>query len=413
MRQLGTGLSAAPLRQSSSALASVLGGALRGQPLTIELLGDSTSYSQDTTATGTTPARALDGDSRGQPGQTRSSTPLAETLVARLGERGVRATVQLRAFPGDRTTEALTYHALPLAGTQVSLIQLALNDVANYGGYTDGPLTAEQTRANLVQLIEARLRRGVAVLLCTPVLQADAAKAQQVRLRLAVHRELAALYNLPLLDWDALTASVTNRWCDQVHPSPALNAALATALAGQLVGQEPPRAGAGAKLSYAAGTRLTPTALSGPFDLPAGADWMGAVDSNVTVQRGQTLVGEVMLPASGASGIALVSRMSADSVYVFGDGYWLRRVGDQFQLLHVLNGGGFESLGAAASFTTGQDWRGMLRVELKPSGAGHTLRVLLNGVQAFETVELTEWTTYNPAVVSGARMYLGGLSIVG
>lgn len=401
------------LWQNSSALSALLSGALTGQRLTIELLGDSTSYSQDTTATGTTPARALDGDSRGKPTQTRSSTPLAEALVTRLSERGVSANILLRAFPGDRTREGVAYHELPLADTQVSLIQLALNDVANYAGHVDGPLTAAETRAGLVRLIEARLRRGVAVLLCLPVLPADPAKAQQVRLRLAVHRELAALYNLPLLDWDALTSGVTDRWCDQVHLSPTLNGTLAAALAAFLVGQALPGAASGPALSYAAGTKITPTALSGPFDLPTGASWIGATDENVSVQHGQALVGEMLLPATGASGIGLVNKINPNSVYVFGDGYWLRRVVDQLQLQRVKNGGGFEVLSSAAPFTAGQDWRGMVRVELKPSGAGHTLRVLLDGNAIFETAELTDWTTYNPCIVSGARMYLGGLSIVG
>lgn len=401
------------LRQPPAALSGLLATGVAGQALTLELVSDSNGYSQDTTGTGTNPPGAVEGDTRPTPPQTRSSVPLAETLIARLADLGVTATIKLRAYPGDRTTEAVAYHLSPMAGVQLSMIQLSLNDVANYGGYGDGALSAEQTRSNLTQLIEARLRAGVVVVLCLPVLPADAAVARKVRLRNGVIRELAARYGLPVWDWEAMTAGVVPRHVDGVHHSTQVNAALATALAGQMAGQAAPVAAAGPALTYSPGTVVRPTGIGGPYDLPAGADWIGAVDQTVTVTRGQALVADLMLPASGASGIALVNQINPGSPYVFGNGYWLRRVDNNLQLLHVVNGGGFEVLGTAAVFSAGQDWRGMLRLELPVSGAGHTLRVLADGVQAFVTGPLTEWTTYSPGVVSGARMYVGGLSVVG
>jgi lysophospholipase L1-like esterase len=192
-------------------LADVLNKANAGTAITIACYGDSITYSQDTTATGT--KVAINGAS-----QTRSGKPYPDALLEAIGFAGFAGgvTVFNRGFPGDTTIEGITRWSAASA-TDVAFIMYGHNDANNYGGYAHGAVSLANFRRNMSMIIEREIVKGAVVILLGPPPVQDVAQNEKIRPYSAAAKQIAAEYGIQFIDVAEQLSPITSIWTDGVH----------------------------------------------------------------------------------------------------------------------------------------------------------------------------------------------------
>jgi hypothetical protein len=222
---------------TGKAMQSAAGGAAR----TVAVTGHSLAYGQDESGTGTNPA--INGAT-----QTRSSTTPTATLASQSAFTAVGGAVSIlnQAYPGDRSSEALTRWAGGGSGS-VEFFWIDTNDAMNYGGFGTGALTDAQTAANLRDLIKRARGRGsdVVVMGGAPVL--DVPSSRKIYASAQADRVIAERMGARFVDVGELLASMPiskATWTDNVHLSPFAYGTVGGRIAGLLgpKGVNPPAA---------------------------------------------------------------------------------------------------------------------------------------------------------------------------
>ncbi len=185
--------------------------------------GDSLTYGQDTTPTGT--GRPINGAS-----QRRSATPYPESLQRLLGSA---VTVINEGYPGDRSAEGITrWSGAPKPA--LTVIMYGTNDAMNFGQHASGSVSLAQFELNLAALVDRARRRGGRVILLTPPpIGSPPADATVEPYRAAVRR-LASEMGLTLIDTGRAITTVKAPWTDSVHLKAAAYLAIARAVAADI-----------------------------------------------------------------------------------------------------------------------------------------------------------------------------------
>jgi len=211
-------------------LAKVLARVNGGANITIACYGDSLTYGQDETPTGTLPPI-------NSASQQRSSDPYPETLQASLSLVGFSGgvTVFNRGFPGDSSRTAVARWALA-SETDVAFIMYGHNDANNYGGF--GLVSVEDYRVNVSLMVERRLSQGTAVIILLPPRVNNAVSDAALRPYVAALRQIAADYELPCIDTSEQLSGVTSLWTDTVHLTSFAYAEIGWHLAALFLGRD-------------------------------------------------------------------------------------------------------------------------------------------------------------------------------
>ncbi|MBS0862516.1 GDSL-type esterase/lipase family protein [Enterobacter mori] len=190
-------------------LASVLKKANDGTAITIACYGDSLTYGQDTSATGT--GSPINGAT-----QSRSPNPYPESLATSLTTIGFSATVINRGYPGDSSADGLTRWASSSA-TDVAIIMYGTNDAMNYGG--TGLVSVDDFRKNISSMIERERAKGAVVILMSPPNVAERLANAKIAPYRAQMEYLADAYSLTYIDAAQQIETMTKQWTDNVHLS--------------------------------------------------------------------------------------------------------------------------------------------------------------------------------------------------
>ncbi|WP_172418085.1 GDSL-type esterase/lipase family protein [Deinococcus indicus] len=227
--------------------------------------GDSLTYGQDTSATGTT--AGTNGSAI-----TRSATPYPETLAGALSfVLGRTTTVVNRGFPGDRTTEGLTRWANATGG-DITILMYGTNDAKNYGGYPSGTVPIPVYQQQLSQLIDRRIAQGQQVIVLAPPPVLNQGNNRLIRAYGEAARIVADRYGVPFIDTLSLLRGLPDDeiWTDNVHLSKYAYNQIAWNIAMHLGtnGARPPRVGPGdtilpQQMHHNGGTLITRTPISG------------------------------------------------------------------------------------------------------------------------------------------------------
>lgn len=188
-------------------LATVLKKANDGTAITIACYGDSLTYGQDTSPTGT--GSPINGAS-----QNRSPNPYPESLATSLTTIGFSATVLNRGYPGDTSADGITRWASASA-TDVAIIMYGTNDAMNYGG--TGLVSVDNFRRNISSMIEREREKGAAVILMSPPNVAERIANAKIAPYRAQMKYLADSYDIPFIDAAEQIETITKLWVDNVH----------------------------------------------------------------------------------------------------------------------------------------------------------------------------------------------------
>ncbi|WP_320734891.1 GDSL-type esterase/lipase family protein [Enterobacter kobei] len=188
-------------------LASVLKKANDGTAITIACYGDSLTYGQDTSATGT--GSPINGAT-----QSRSPNPYPEALATSLTTIGFSASVINRGYPGDTSSDGLTRWASASA-TDVAIIMYGTNDAMNYGG--TGLVSVDDFRKNISSMIERERAKGAVVILMSPPNVAERIANAKIAPYRAQIKYLADAYSLTYIDASQQIETMTKLWTDNVH----------------------------------------------------------------------------------------------------------------------------------------------------------------------------------------------------
>lgn len=188
-------------------LASVLKKANDGTAITIACYGDSLTYGQDTSSTGT--GSPINGAT-----QSRSPNPYPESLATSLTTIGISATVINRGYPGDSSADGLTRWSSSSA-TDVAIIMYGTNDAMNYGG--TGLVSVDDFRKNISSMIERERAKGSVVILMSPPNVAERLANAKIAPYRAQMEYLAAAYSLTYIDAAQQIETMTKQWTDNVH----------------------------------------------------------------------------------------------------------------------------------------------------------------------------------------------------
>ncbi|ELE9731691.1 hypothetical protein RM401_000625 [Enterobacter kobei] len=188
-------------------LASVLKKANDGTAITIACYGDSLTYGQDTSSTGT--GSPINGAT-----QSRSPNPYPESLATSLTTIGFSATVINRGYPGDTSADGLARWASASA-TDVSIIMYGTNDAMNYGG--TGLVSVDDFRKNISSMIERERAKGAVVILMSPPNVAERIANAKIAPYRAQMEYLAKAYSIPYIDSAQQIETMTKQWTDNVH----------------------------------------------------------------------------------------------------------------------------------------------------------------------------------------------------
>lgn len=188
-------------------LATILKKANDGTAITIACYGDSLTYGQDTSATGT--GAPINGAS-----QNRSPNPYPESLATSLSTIGFSVTVINRGYPGDTSADGLTRWSSASA-TDVSIIMYGTNDAMNYGG--TGLVSVDNFRRNISSMIERERGKGAAVILMSPPNVAERIANAKIAPYRAQMKYLADSYDIPFIDAAEQIETITKLWVDNVH----------------------------------------------------------------------------------------------------------------------------------------------------------------------------------------------------
>lgn len=190
-------------------LADVMNKAHNGGTVTVVCYGDSITYGQDTTGTGTQPA--INGAT-----QTRSVQQYPENMQECLSFAGYTpaVTVANKGFPGDTTRDGLTRWWNEPA-RDVAFIMYGHNDANNYGG--TGLVTLADYRRNLSMLVFREIKKGAAVVVLGPPQVADVEPTNDIRAYSLAARQVAQQYGCDFLDMAEILQSVTTLYSDGVH----------------------------------------------------------------------------------------------------------------------------------------------------------------------------------------------------
>jgi lysophospholipase L1-like esterase len=204
-------LGAAAQKANTPMLGDVLAKAAGGAGITIACYGDSITYSQDLSGTGTN--APINGAS-----QTRSANPYPDALQAALIFAGfaIAPTVINRGFPGDSSAQGVTRWAASSA-TDVAIIMYGHNDANNYGG--NGLVSVANFRANIRAIVERELSKGAAVIIVAPPAVSVVAQNELIRPYAQTLKQIAHQYGCPFIDAAEQLESVTSMWTDGVHLS--------------------------------------------------------------------------------------------------------------------------------------------------------------------------------------------------
>ncbi len=188
-------------------LATVLKKANDGGAITIACYGDSLTYGQDTSGTGT-------GDPINGASQTRSPNPYPEALRTSLTTIGFSATVYNRGYPGDTSSDGLSRWAAA-SSTDVSIIMYGTNDALNLGG--TGLVSVDDFRINISAMIERERAKGSVVILMSPPDVAERIKNAKIAPYRAQMKYLADAYSIPFINAAEQIETITAKWTDNVH----------------------------------------------------------------------------------------------------------------------------------------------------------------------------------------------------
>lgn len=188
-------------------LATILKKANDGTAITIACYGDSLTYGQDTSATGT--GSPINGAS-----QSRSPNPYPESLATSLSTIGFSATVFNRGYPGDSSADGVTRWASASA-TDVAIIMYGTNDAMNYGG--TGLVSVDNFRRNISTIIERERDKGAAVILMSPPNVAERIANAKIAPYRAQMKYLSDAYSIPFIDSAEQIDTITKLWTDNVH----------------------------------------------------------------------------------------------------------------------------------------------------------------------------------------------------
>lgn len=188
-------------------LATILKKANDGTAITIACYGDSLTYGQDTSATGT--GSPINGAS-----QSRSPNPYPEMLAASLNTIGITTTVYNRGYPGDTSNDGLTRWA-SASSADVSIFMYGTNDAINAGG--TGLVSVDDFRKNMSSMIDREIARSSAVILMSPPNVAERLNNAKIAPYRAQMKYLSDAYGLPFIDAAEQLSTITNLWTDNLH----------------------------------------------------------------------------------------------------------------------------------------------------------------------------------------------------
>lgn len=214
---------------------------------TIALTGDSLMYGQDTTATGTNPP--VNGATH-----TRSSNPPTDAFRSQGVFTSTSAVVIVnQAYPGDRTTEALTRWVNGSSG-DAEFFWLGTNDAMAYGPGT--PLSDAQSMANIAKLAKRARDRGAPFVVIGGAPVSNQRNSFKIFASSESLRTVAARYGAIYVDAGEILNDVDEAnglyWTDGVHWSPQAYSLIGARLAGLLgpKGVNAPKVSPGRKFTW-------------------------------------------------------------------------------------------------------------------------------------------------------------------
>lgn len=245
-----------PERLSVAGLSTTIGksAVTNGSPMTsapreVVITGHSLAYSQDTSASGVNPPI------NGAP-QTRSSILLDASFSDGVDATSANPiTVVLQAFPGDRTSEAITRWAGGTSG-DVEIFWIDTNDGRNYAGHPGGPLTDGATATNMVTLAERARKRGAPFIVIGGAPTSGVVDSRAVFARAQTERQVAERLGARFVDVGELMRDLELPddvyWTDAVHLRPEVNSLVGARLSALFgpKGINPPRVSPGQCLTW-------------------------------------------------------------------------------------------------------------------------------------------------------------------
>ncbi|MET3631649.1 GDSL-type esterase/lipase family protein [Burkholderia sp. 572] len=227
-RLTGPGILYAPItvegiEDSTKRLGQLISKAQNGGQIYASCYGDSLTYGQDTSPTGT--GAPINGAT-----QTRSSQPFPENLQLALTFSGFAKNILVTnlGFPGDSTREGLIrWHNA--SGTDVAIIMYGHNDANNYGG--NGVVPIDEYARNLSMIAVREIWKGAAVIILGPPPNMWPDGDNNIRPYAQVAQRVAARFNCIFVDTADILSTVTDLYTDGTHLTPTAYAEIGFQLA--------------------------------------------------------------------------------------------------------------------------------------------------------------------------------------